>query len=253
MAKGSNMRERVHQPFRDTLVRTSGWYASDLQDVTDLFIRAGKPEGESNLKQGSVLPSDQSLVILMLRVLLHFVIPVRRSAASFSGADIMGQNGDWFVAADGTHDVAAQNILHGNVVGDYHDVYRLYHQASEQLFWEFGAGEKPSLRSMPSSYFPWGGGLCGDVGGCTDLLYFTNGDPGHVSGLRLGRAITLPPRQNITCKATIQRLPNTNSNVFGTNQGSRDMMNLRDNLNAVDGVPKTVAAAVDGLFSREVQ
>ena len=253
MAKVSNMRERVHQPFRDTLIRTSGWYAGDLQDVSDLFIRAGKPEGESNLKQGSVLPSDQSLVILMLRVLLHFQIPFQRSAASFSGTDIVGHNGEWFVTPGGAAATAAQLILNGNVVGDYHDVYRLYHQASEQLFWEFGAGEKPSLRSMPSSYFPWGGGLCGDVGGCTDILYFTNGDPGHVSGLRLGRAITLPPRQNITCKASIQRLPSTNTAVFGLTQGARDMMNLRDNLNVCDGVAKCIAAAVDGLFSREVQ
>ena len=250
MAKVTNMRERVHQPYRDALIRTSGMYAGSVEDITDLFTRAGKSEGESNLKQGSILPSDQSMVILVLRVLLHFYAPVARSAESLDSS--LGQNGDYWITA--ANEAAAVALMNGSVPADYHDVHRLYMQASEQLFWDFGAGEKFSLKSMPSSYFPWGGGLAGDVGGATDLVYWSNGTPDHSGVLRLGRAITLPPRQNVTCQAKIVRLPDGgNARTFGATQGARVMYDLKSNLNAVDLMHKTVAFCFDGLFSRDVQ
>jgi len=251
MSKVSNMRERVHQPFRDALIRTSGAYAGELQDQTELFVRAGKPDGESNLKQGSVLPSDQSMVILVLRCLLHFRSPVVRSKLTFTASDLSGQNGDYFI--DPLSPGNAGTLLNGSVPGDYHDVERLYKQASEQLLWDFGCGEKVSIRSMPSSYFPWGAGLVGELGGVSDLVHFNNGDASHEAMLRLGRAVGLVPRQNVTCKASIARLPGTNAATFNMNQGSRDMLNLRDNLNAVDLTQKTIAFCFDGLFSRDVQ
>ena len=144
--------------------------------------------------------------------------------------------------------------MNGSVPANYHDAHRLWMQASEQLLWDFGAGDKFSLKSMPSSYFPWGGGLHGDVGGATDLVYWANGEPGHDHVLRLGRAITLPPRQNVSCQAKIVRLPDGgNSATFGATQGSRVMFDLKSNLNALDLMHKTVAFCFDGLFSRDVQ
>jgi len=249
MAKVTNMRERVHQPFRDSLIRTPGWYRGEVTPQTELFTRAGKPEGETNLKSGSVLPSDQSMVILVLRVLLHFVAPVARSADKLTTS--VGRNGDYFITA--ANEGAAVKEMAGSVPADYHDVMRLYAQASEQLLWNFGAGEKVSLRSMPSSYFPWGGSLCGDVGGTTDLVYFTNGSPDHAGVLRLGRAVTLPPRQNVSCSASIAQLPSINSGTFGTAQQDRVMTDLLSNLNVADGMAKTIAICFDGLFSRDVQ
>jgi hypothetical protein len=56
---------------------------------------------------------------------------------------------------------------------------------------------------MPSAYFPYGGGLHGDLGGSSDLLFLNNGMPSHEGILRLARAILIPPRQNIKCEATI--------------------------------------------------
>ena len=56
MAKLTNVRERVHQPFRDTLFRTAGYSAGSVQDRTDLFTQAGKTDGETNLKNGSPPP-----------------------------------------------------------------------------------------------------------------------------------------------------------------------------------------------------
>jgi hypothetical protein len=251
VAKLTNVRERVHQPFRDTLIRTSGYFSGGVQDRTDLFTQAGKGDGDTNLKQGSVLPSDQSMVVLALRCFLWFRNSQARSAETLTSS--IGENGDFFITA--ANEAAAVNLLNGNVPGDVRDVHRLYWQASEQLLWDFGAGDKNSLRSMPSSYFPWGGGLHGDIGGSTDLIHWDNGMPDHAGILRLARAILIPPRQNIRCTAVIARLPDGGNGAvpFSGNQGARNMLNLTDNLNAVDLINKVIAFAFDGLFSRDVQ
>jgi hypothetical protein len=251
MAKLTNVRERVHQPFRDSLVRSSGYFVGTVQDRTTLFSQAGKSAGETNLVQGSVLPSDQSMVVLALRCFLWFRSSVARSAETLTTS--IGTNGDYFITA--ANEAAAVALLNGSVPGDYHDVHRLYFQASEQLLWTFGAGDKPSLSSMPSSYFPWGGGLHGDVGGTTDLIHWDNGSPNHSGILRLARAILIPPRQNIRCEAEIARYPDGGNGAvpFASNQGARNMLNLADNLNAVDLINKIIAFCFDGLFSRDVQ
>lgn len=41
MAKVVSVRERVHQPFFDTLVRTAGLVAGSLSDTTSLFTSNG--------------------------------------------------------------------------------------------------------------------------------------------------------------------------------------------------------------------
>ena len=251
MAKLTNVRERVHQPFRDSLIRTSGYFVGTVQDRTTLFSQAGKGAGETNLVQGSVLPSDQSMVVLALRCFLWFRNPVARSAATLTTS--IGTNGDYFIAA--ANEAAAVALLNGSVPGDTLDVHRLYFQSSEQLLWTFGAGDKPSLSSMPSSYFPWGGGLHGDLGGAPDLIHWDNGTPDQSGILRLARAILIPPRQNIRCEAEIARYPDGGNGAvpFAVNQGARNMLNLTDNLNAVDLVNKVIAFCFDGLFSRDVQ
>jgi hypothetical protein len=250
MAKLTNVRERVHQPFRDTLIRTSGYYASAIQDRTNLFTVAGKSEGETNLPQGSQLPSDQSMVILALRVFTWFRRSVPRSAAALTTS--VGTNGDFFIT--GAFEPAADVLLNGSVPGNYNDVYRLHWQAEEQLLWSFGAGDKDSIKQMPSAYFPYGGGLHGDNGGATDLIHWNNGMPDHAGILRIARAILLPPRQNIRCTAQIVSLPDGgNAATFGTTQGARNMLSLTANLNAVDLVQKVISMTFDGLFSRDVQ
>jgi hypothetical protein len=135
------------------------------------------------------------------------------------------------------------------------DVYRLHFQAEEQLHWSFGTGLKNSIDNMPTWYFPAGGGISGDMGGTTDLIHWQNsGYDGHSGILRLARAILIPPRQNILCNGTIFALPdNGQAGAFGTNQGNRNMLSLRDNLNAIDAVQKVITFTFDGLFSRDVQ
>jgi len=256
MAKLTNVRERVHQPFRDTLIRTSGYQQSNIQDRTDLFTAAGKGDGETNLKNGSTLPSDQSMVVLALRVFAWYRNPIQRGPVVTvnGGTDYPLHNGDFqFGAAGSTYSVAQSNVAGGNAPGTTQDVHRLYWQTEEQLLWSFGAGDKFSMTSMPTAYFPYGGGLSGSLGGATDLIHWNNGTPDHAGILRLARAILLPPRQNLKCSAQIVALIDGSSNVFASQQGSRNMLSLTSNLNVVDLINKAVSFTFDGLFSRDVQ
>ncbi len=71
--------------------------------------------------------------------------------------------------------------------------------------------------------------------------------PSHEGILRLARAILIPPRQNIKCEAAIASLDaGANAATFGTTQGARNLLSLRDNLNAVDLVNKVVSFTFDG-------
>ena len=250
MAKVVSVRERVHQPFWDTLARTAGLAAGNVVDTTALFTNTGtRTEATTNLPSGNSLPSDQSHVILALRVFTSFRNPILRVAGGGTG-EVAG-NGDYGSLAPFL--VGGAGI--GNAPGTVQDVYRLHNQTEEQLHWTFGAGEKPSITNLPTFYFPAGGGLSGDMGGTTDLIHWQNGDAAHTGILRLARAILLPPRQQILCKATIHALPDAGgAGTFLTAQGSnRNMLSLRDNLNAVDAIQKCIIFMFDGLFSRDVQ
>lgn len=258
MPKLTNVRERVHQPFRDTLIRTSGYFTSAITDVTRLFTVAGKPEGETNLPNGSTLPSDQSMVVLACRVFTHYRNPIQRGTASLdvggTGVLVLDRNGDFIFPSGAADATTVQTVLNGNAVGAPEDCFRLWWQSQDQLLWSFGAGDKFSITSMPTAYFPYGGGLAQGQMNQTDLIQWSNGMPSHEGILRLARAVLIPPRQNIKCEAQISPLnAGANAAAFGTNQNARNMLSLRDNLNAPDLVNKVVSFTFDGLFSRDVQ
>lgn len=256
MAKLTNVRERVHQPFRDSLIRTSGLFAGTVQDRTDLFTQGGKDQGQSNLQNGSTLPSDQSMVVLALRVFVWYRAPVIRGVAQtvVSGTTYPQNNGDIALNPDannctvgGAWNAAQSTLAAGNAPGSTADVLRLYQQTEEQCLWSFGAGDKFSITSMPTAYFPYGGGLHGDLGGATNLIFLNNGMPDHTGILRLARAILLPPRQNIKCSAQIVSYGSGgNAQTFATAQGTRDMLSLTSNLNVIDAIQKVVSFTFDG-------
>lgn len=260
MPKITNVRERVHQPFRDSLVRTAGMGmragTARVEDTNDLFMATNKNRGETNLPQGSVLPSDQSMVVLCLRAFAWFRNPIERGGdvtLADAVSTMLASNGD-FALPDAANSPAFANALNGQAIGTAQDVLRLYWQTAESLFWSFGAGDKFSITSMPTAYFPYGGGLHGQLGNQSDLILFNNGMPSHEGILRLARAILIPPRQNIKCQANIVSYDDgNNSQTFGATQGWRNMLSLRDNLMAVDLIAKVVTFTFDGLFSRDVQ
>lgn len=258
MAKLTNVRERVHQPIRDSLIRTAGMSAGTVQDTTELFQgQGGRSVGFTNLQGSNALPADQSMCVLALRVSTWFRNPIQRgpTVTVVGGTDYPQANGDFqFGAVNSTYSAAQSSLANGSAPGSVQDVHRLYFQTLDQLFWTFGAGMKPSLVQMPTAYFPYGGGLHGDLGGATNLIFWNNGTPDHSGILRLARAVLIPPRQNIVCRAEISSLPDGgNSATFAGAQGSRSMLSLKDNLNAVDLIQKSVSFCMDGLLSRDVQ
>jgi hypothetical protein len=253
MSKILNLRERVHQPWRDALIRTAGMAPGGVQSQNDLFLTTGRNEGLSNLKSGAQLPNDSSFILLAARVYIWFYAP-RTRVLDADGASVNGDIGG-LVTGDGwAFPNAAGQAAFPNAPADVYDIYRLYHQASESIFWTIGAGEKDSLKSVPTHYLPNGGGLYGDVGGATDLMLGNNGTPSHESILRVARAITITPRQLIRVAASCVALPNAGAQqAFGTTFGGRDMLSVIDNLNAVDAMWKNVTCTIDGLLSRDVQ
>lgn len=236
-----------------------------MQDTTNLFTnqaRVGDLAALTNLPNGSTLPSDQSHVTLALRAPLWFRAPTVRGTASAIG--LLPNNGDFAPAAGtgnniqtffGTSFAGTNGPGFGNAVAGNQDVARLYMQSVEQLHWSFGTGQKESISNLPSSYFPAGNGLWAALGGASDLVHYNNGDPSNTALLRLARAILLPPRQNILCVARITPLSGATSTVNPGNVdgNGRNYLNLKDNLNAIDGAQKYIAWFMDGLFARDVQ
>jgi hypothetical protein len=258
MAKILNVRERVHQPFRDSLLRTAGLSPGGLNATTELFTSPGRNEGFTNLKNGTTLPNDSSMIVLAARVLQWFRYSVPR--VETVGVD---QNGD--IGPTPWDNLPA--VMNGDIYGTHHDVYRLHWQCAEGLFWTLGAGDKDSINSMPSMYFPYGGGLDGDLGNTgiidypseTDVnrpqIHFNNGAPDQTAILRLARAITITPRQLIRATVTgVSYFAGGNETTFGTSTATgRSMLDPISNLNAVDGVQKVIGLTIDGLLSRDVQ
>ena len=246
MAKLTNIKERVQQPQRDALIRTAGLTVGTLTGRDSLFQsnNNAKGIGDTNLRSGNVLPSDQSMIILALRVFAIFRNPILRG----TGTPI-ASNGDISAFPNLAGQAGADNAQ-----GQTSDVWRLYCQTTEQLFWTFGAGEKPSITSMPTAYFPYGGGLVSDLAGSSNLIHGSVGLQTHGSMLKLARAIMLVPRQQIQCLAESAPYANGGQQAtFGTVQGARNMLSVTDNLNAVDAVQKVVTFTFDGLLSRDVQ
>ena len=109
------------------------------------------------MPNGSTLPSDQSFVVLALRVFTWFRNSIERGMTGAGpleialpdGSTILARNGDFelpFAAGSGA---AFAAVLNGQAIGDVNDVHRLNWQAEEQLLWSYGAGDKFSLTSMP--------------------------------------------------------------------------------------------------------
>ena len=119
MAKILNIRERVHQPYRDALVRSAGFAPGRLASSNDLFIQQGRDEGFSNLKTSAVLPNDSSMIILAARVLQWFRAPVIRTFNLGTGLPVTnGDIGDTVAAGGWTFPNGAGQPAIGNAVGN---------------------------------------------------------------------------------------------------------------------------------------
>ena len=208
--------ERLHQPLYDTLARgvvtatnNVGQNGQPVASQTRLF--SGTNLGQrafTNMKIAGQLVADRTFKIKGLRALTHF-----RAGESTPGF--------------------------GNPA---YLVHRLYLQCQSQLFWSVIIGDKPQFVAG-THYIPMAAGIFGDIGGDTSLVLINNGVPSHAALLRLGRPISVPPRQGIEVLAEI----------FAMATGPTGDHNLVESLNFVDDIAKDVKFFLDGLGTREVQ
>ena len=265
MPKIVGTRERVHQPFYDSLIRVDG--STDLratnlgafgavQARSQLFLRTGADLAISNLTTGGFFPSDQTFVTLAVRVWTYFRANLEAEA----------NVGPQDVAAP----VAAFDALSGQpLVQDLvMRVHKLYHQSENQLFWQLQAGDKPQLTTF-TAYTPFAGGLDGFFAD-SRLPRANNGVPTSSALMRLARPVLIPPRQGFQVIAQASAIgqtkgaslteqlnglvPNNTANAFITNGSGTTGFATGTGISVPgrDQIEKDVKYLIDGIHSRDV-
>ena len=261
MPKIVGTRERVHQPFYDSLLRVDG--STDLraqnlgpfgavQSRMQLFLKTGADLSVSNLATGGFFPSDQTFVTLAVRVWTYF-------RANLEAPANVG-------AANASTPLAGfpQGIVNDLIMR----VHKLYHQSENQFFWQLQAGDKPQLTTF-TAYTPFAGGLDGFFAD-SRLPRANNGVPTSSALMRLARPVLIPPRQGFQVIAqasaigqtvgasVVEQLnglvPNNTANtlisgapadgLFGTGTGL--------SVNGRDQIEKDIKYLIDGIHSRDV-
>lgn len=207
MPKIVGTRERVHQPFYDSLIRVDG--SGDLrqgnvgvfgaiQPRSQLFVRQGQDVAISNLTTGGFFPSDQTFITLAVRVWTYFRFNVESSRSQSATTWLPG--GATLPAQPVGTPAVTTNVGSLGInptTGDrVQRVHKLYHQSQNQLFWQFQAGDKPQLTTF-TAYTPFAGGLDGFFAD-TRLYRANNGVPTSSALMRLARPILIPPRQGFS-------------------------------------------------------
>lgn len=249
MPKIVGTRERIHQPFYDSLLRVDG--SGDLrqanigvfgavQSRSQLFTKQGADIAVSNLTTGGFFPSDQTFVTLAVRVWTYFRFNRESSR--------VGNPQPWPLINNGA---AAPVGVGPGVEGDrIARVHKLYHQTQNQLFWQFQAGDKPQLTTY-TAYTPFAGGLDGFFSD-SRLPRANNGVPTSSALMRLARPILIPPRQGFVVIAIASPIGQaTGASIIEQLNGS---VPNNDAWGPVNGTAGTItgtasAAAVDGAFS----
>jgi len=259
MPKIVGTRERVHQPFYDSLIRIDG--SGDLrtgnvgvfgavQSRSQLFVRQGADVSVSNLTTGGFFPSDQTFVTLAVRVWSYFRFNAESPRAN---------------AANDQEPIGLQNNLNGIPVTTDRimRVHKLYHQTENQLFWQFVAGDKPQLTTF-TAYTPMAGGLDGFFAD-SRLPRANNGVPTSAALMRLARPILVPPRQGFQVIAIASPIGQTAgaslieqlnglvsdidpaSVITSGTQGAEGL-----SVNGSDDIEKDIKYLIDGIHSRDV-
>lgn len=275
MPKIVGTRERIHQPFYDSLLRVDG--SGDLrqanvgifgavQSRSQLFTKQGADIAVSNLTTGGFFPSDQTFVTLAVRVWTYFRF--NRESSRTSGAQFPAINGGLPAPVGVGPGVEGDRIAR---------VHKLYHQTQNQLFWQFQAGDKPQLTTY-TAYTPFAGGLDGFFAD-SRLPRANNGVPTSSALMRLARPILIPPRQGFvviaiaspigqsTGASVIEQLNGLvpNNDAWGPVSGNAGTITGTSSAAEVEGaysnglavsgrddIEKDVKYLIDGIHSRDV-
>ena len=224
MAKLRNIRERVHQPFFDSLVRGVG--ITTIANQFQLFGAAnvGQPD-LTNLQIPGVLASDQTYIVKAVRCLMYF--------QSLNDAE--------FNVAFG----ALPAIT--NATGTNSRAEDLYSLCAYGAYFTLNVGNKPMLNG-PLWYTPAGGGVTGFTTQ-NSRHALTNGTASHEAILKLAKDVHVPQRQNFNIQINFFPFP-----VRGLGQGGTipAAVSPLDFLNQFDGL-KLVQMLIDGVQTRDVQ
>jgi len=269
MPKIVGTRERVHQPFYDSLLRVDG--SADLraqnlgpfgavQARSQLFLRTGADLSISNLTTGGFFPSDQTFVTLAVRVWTYFRANLEASAAvGANDAQVPIANFNAIPATPAGPTIVPDLVMR---------VHKLYHQAENQFFWQLQAGDKPQLTTF-TAYTPFAGGLDGFFAD-SRLPRANNGVPTSSALMRLARPVLIPPRQDfqVICQASaigqtvgasiVEQLnglvPNSTANAWITGAATQTGFGSGTGLSVPgkDQIEKDIKYLIDGIHSRDV-
>lgn len=245
MPKIVGTRERVHQPFYDSLIRVDGSVSlrtapqngfGALSARTQLFSRQAADVAITNLATPGQFTSDQTFVCLAIRVWTYFRVNFESQVVSINPP-------------------SPSLITDVNMSDRVARVHKLYHQAENQLFFDFTAGDKPQIQHF-TAYTPFAGGLDGFFAD-SRLPRANNGVPTSGALMRLARPILIPPRQGFRVFATISPMGEAQGaslidQLNGLYNNSPGFPNGGASTQGADNIEKDVKYLIDGIHSRDV-
>jgi hypothetical protein len=225
MTKLRDIKERIHQPFYDTLVRGIG--ISTISNLYQLYGNANIGDrSRTNLQVAGQFSSDSFFIVKAIRMVLGFVAL-----------------GDPAFNVTNGNDVAIANAT--NTADRAEDLYTLCVYGA---YFTATVGQKPML-TAPLWYAPAGGGPFGSTT-VTDRHVITNGMPTQEAILKLAKDITVAPRQAFN--VAVEWFPFTRLTANGQGGAINLDLDTLTKLNAFDGA-KLIQCMLDGILTRDVQ
>jgi hypothetical protein len=229
MPRVKDIRDRVHQPRYDSLVRAIG--TTSVTNGTPLFSSAVVADrGRTNMSVPGQLSSDATFVLKALRGILWFE----------------SLNDSEFTAPPGT---GITPITPGSPLGSNARAQILYQLMAYGATFTLKIATKEYLQA-PFWYIPAGGGISGFTQmGNQHVL--SNGVASHEAILKLARDIPIPARQSFSL--SVDFFPFLRGNPgLGSGGGALGAdVDVLQILNQFDGF-KLIQAMIDGLETRDV-
>lgn len=228
MARLRDIRERIHQPKYDTLIKGLG--VSNVGANSRLFGTANVGDlDRTNLDQPGQLSSDSTFVLKALRCAMYF----------------QGLNDPAFTAAYGTNVAATTGVVATNVRA--HDLYQL---VAYSTVFTLVIGTKPML-TAPLWYIPAGGGITGfSTENARQTL--TNGVASQEAILKLAKDIPITVRQAFSIQVQIFPYVRIGTGVGAGGVAINQDIDVLLQLNQFDGL-KLIQLHIDGVETRDVQ
>jgi len=227
MSRLRDIRERIHQPRYDSLVRGIG--VSSIPNLTQLFGNANVGQRAlTNLQVAGALAADATYLIKAIRCVLFF----------------QGLNDSEFTTAFGSLPALV------NVVGDNARAEDLYGLVGYGSTFTLNIGNKPMM-TAPAVYAPAGMGISGFTTENSRHV-ISNGLATHQSILKLAKDISVAARQNFNVAVEFFPFARLGTGVGAGGGAINADIDPLAYLNQFDGL-KMVQFHIDGLETRDVQ